>query len=345
MPALNSLLLVTLAAIGADPAYRLETREVKRVQCMLTYDISCDSVDAAEWIVFVPALPETGGQTKVSSQMTPTAKLTNDLSDLSRPLLSLRQRASGADLKHALSLQVTYEATLHSRKLAPVGQFLKGPRVAPLSAKAREAALGSADQLDYKSPDFQDWLRDSGLAKKSTESEIEFARRVFQFIRTNFDYEFQPGSDRQAVSVCGTGKSDCGGLSNLFVATLRSQGIPARALVGRWAESAKPGVKLNGHAYFQWHVKAEFFAANVGWVPVDLSSAILHDRSTEGLYYFGYDPGDFVTQHIDGDLVVDSIHFGKHTLTSLQQPAFWVTGKGTLDNVKTEEGWTVKENP
>jgi transglutaminase-like putative cysteine protease len=198
--------------------------------------------------------------------------------------------------------------------------------------------------LSFDSDEFKAWQVSHRLTRGEEEPEVDFARRVYRAIRSNFQYEHIPDMDRGPPAVCKAGKSDCGGLSNLLVTTLRSQGIPARTLAGRWAVSADPNEKLNGHAYFQYHVKAEFFAAGVGWVPVDMASAIVHDRSREGLYFFGYDPGDFIVQHIDGNLKVDTIHFGKQELAVLQRPAFWVAGSGTLDEVKISENWIVASN-
>src|SRR5687768_18271000 len=45
----------------------------------------------------------------------------------------------------------------------------------------------------------------------------------------------------------------------------------------------------------------------------------------------------FLVQHIDGNLEIDTIHFGKQELAVLQRPAFWVTGSGNLDDLKITE--------
>ena len=128
----------------------------------------------------------------------------------------------------------------------------------------------------------------------------------------------------------------------LFCSALRAGGVPARALVGCWAKSAAADGMLNGVRYYQTHVKAEFFADGVGWVPVDCSSAVLHDRTAEKLRYFGNDPGDFLTLHVDPELKVDSVYFGTKTLPWLQQFNFFVRGKGTLAGLKREMNWTVE---
>jgi transglutaminase-like putative cysteine protease len=123
---------------------------------------------------------------------------------------------------------------------------------------------------------------------------------------------------------------------------MRANSVPARPLYGRWAESTNPVEKVGGEPYHQWHVKAEFHAAGVGWVPVDLSSA-LKDQSPEGLGCFGKDDGDFIVFHIDSDLVVNTGTFGVQTVEYMQLPSYWVSGRGSLKPTTITELWTVKE--
>jgi hypothetical protein len=334
---------LVLALTSAAPAYRLETARTQRVEATMTYDVRAGKLEASEWLIFVPVLPLTAGQTDIRTQMTPAAKEIAELSDLQRPVLLARVAADNDDLKSAVNMQVVYRATLWSRRLVPLRSGEKPPVVEDLSAEERKAALRSAGDLAFDGEALKTWQSEHKLSRTTGEMDIDFARRVFTAIRGRFKYEHVPDLDRAPPAVCQAGKSDCAGLSNLFVATLRSQGIPSRTLAGRWAISADPNEKLAGHAYYQYHVKAEFFAAGVGWVPVDVASGILHDRSREGLHYFGDDPGDFLVQHIDGNLEVDTIHFGKQEIPVLQRPAFWVTGSGTLDDLKVTEGWSVRK--
>ena len=131
--------------------------------------------------------------------------------------------------------------------------------------------------------------------------------------------------DRAASHVCKDRKSDCGGLcARLFVTILRANGIPARQLVGRWATSAEPLQKIGEVLFNQQHVKAEFYAVGIGWVPVDLSSAVQWDRSSDGLNYFGQDPGDFMVLHLDNMFHVETQVLGRMDIPYLQGVAFWV---------------------
>ncbi len=69
-------------------------------------------------------------------------------------------------------------------------------------------------------------------------------------------------------------------------------------------------------------MKAEFFTEGVGWVPADLSSAVLHDRSAERLRYFGDDPGGFVTLRLDTGLAFDTRYLRRRTYTLLQRHSY-----------------------
>lgn len=54
------------------------------------------------------------------------------------------------------------------------------------------------------------------------------------------------------------GYGECGDYAALFCALLRAEGVPARPVVGYWAESGQPT-----------HVWAEFYLPAYGWVPAD----------------------------------------------------------------------------
>jgi hypothetical protein len=90
-------------------------------------------------------------------------------------------------------------------------------------------------------------------------------------------------------------------------------------------------------------VKAEFYAAGVGWVPADPGAAVEHkDRTPDPLRHFGTDAGDFLTFHIDGALAVEAGPFGAQTIGHLQTPAWWASGGGRAPPTRATEGWTVE---
>jgi hypothetical protein len=197
--------------------------------------------------------------------------------------------------------------------------------------------------FDWKAEPVQKWVRDHRLHRNEGESDIDFARRVFLAIKKNFTYDYRSEMNRHASAVCKAGKSDCGGLSQLLVTILRGNEIPARTLVGRWAISSNAKELVGELPYYQTHVKAEFFASGIGWVPMDIATALL--EKGDGLNSFGHDPGDFLTLHVNPNLRLDSIHFGKQVIDSLQGPAYWVTGHGSVTPTETHEKWEVRTIP
>jgi transglutaminase-like putative cysteine protease len=329
----------------AKQTYRLDVSPAKRVEALYTLELRAPQVTAREWVLYAAKLPELPGQTRVHSAMEPAGTATQELGPLRQPVLLARVPVRDATLQQAITVRVRHQATLLARHLVVSQRGPAAKPVPPLDPVARRNALAATSLLDFASPPFQVWLDRQGLRRTSDESQVDYARRVFSHIQRHYTFEYAPDIDRQASHVCTAGKSDCGGLAALFVAALRAHGIPARLLVGRWAYSARPGELLGNSPHYQQHAKAEFFAEGVGWVPADPSSAVVYDKTPDGLRYFGHDPGDFMVMHLDHDLVLDSIHFGQNTITWVQSVPYWVTGSGTLDGVEIHEDWSVRELP
>jgi transglutaminase-like putative cysteine protease len=324
------------------PRYSLDVRDSQHVVGVVTYTVSCPKLQASEWALYAAAAPELPGQSQVKTTMVPAGVAEKEKSSLARGVLLARFPAKTPALKSAMSAQITYDAMLHARTVKPLPAGAKPGNVPDLTAAERKRYLVEYGDMDFAQGAFKKWLQTRKLLRGPQEDAVDFARRVFLDIKSKATYDYKPTMDRHASVVCQGEKSDCGGLSTLFVSALRANKIPARALYGRWATSAKPDEKLGTVLYYQWHVKAEFFADGVGWVPVDITSALLYDQSKEGVKYFGADPGDFIVFHVDANLELDSQWFGVKPMHSLQIPAWWVTGKGAVDGDKITEDWKVK---
>ncbi len=333
-------LLISATAL-LTPAYRLETLRTRHIEATLTHEARTPNLVAKEWILVAPRLLELPGQTDVRSTLVPEGKETEDLSPLRRPLL-LARVAANREQRTNIVVEVHYEATLRSRRLVPLKEGEEAPRVPPLTDEERKHALRASKTLDFEAKAFQQWLDAQDLRRPPGEGEIAFARRVFQYITRHYTYQWTEDMKREATALCRAQASDCGGLSVLFVATLRANQVPARLLVGRWAKSAKKGETVDGSPYYQEHVKAEFHAAGVGWVPVDLARAVTQERGKEGLEHFGNDAGDFLVLDVDPDLVVDTKRFGKQPIEWLQGVGHWVAGDGSLKGTSTHQDWQVR---
>jgi transglutaminase-like putative cysteine protease len=335
-------LLVPAAALGGPPRYVILTSPAKRVEAVFTSDFTAPELKATEWVIVAARPPELPGQTDVSVSAEPGAREDKELSDLKRPILVWRIPANDDSLKTHVRVRVKTEATLLERRLVERERALaagvKPPKVTPLAEGERKLFLAPTPRLNHDAQDFQDWLKANKLRRGSKEADVDFALRAFQVVREKFTYRFPIGHDGKATSMCKAGKGDCGCMSTVFVCACRANGIPARELVGRWAASAKgDDIKI--------HVKAEFYAENVGWVPVDVTQGN-GTPGKDGLTFFGNDPGDFLVMHLDGDLEVDAIHFGRVPAFRLQGVARWATASGgNWDKSEAKEDWQVKTSP
>ncbi|MFL5339512.1 MAG: transglutaminase-like domain-containing protein [Gemmataceae bacterium] len=323
-----------LAPSGGAKAMHVEREQAKRVRGVLEYSVQYPNVQATEWFLAVAEAPELPGQSGVRTSLQPMAGTrAKDPSRLNRGLISARLPATNAALRSGLSLTLTYEATLYSRRL------VEGRGDAPVVAltdRERREALAETDHCDFKDKGFQKWRKENGFTRRKDEAELDFARRVFLALKGR--YKWLMSGKCRASDVCTKREADCGGLAVLFTALMRCEGVPARSLWGRWAASA---VAVDGQVYYQWHVEAEFFAADVGWVPVDLSSAVLHDRSAEGLRYFGRDDGDLIVFHVDPDIQASSAKLGKQAIVNLQEPYATAAGGGDFNNPLVTQSWKV----
>ena len=325
---------------GLNGRYFLEIKPAARTSAVYTYAVSAPDLTAKEWVLFLPRPQDLPGQRILRAGITPENAIIADLSPLRQPLMRRRVTADTPKLAKEITLEAKFQATLSSRRLIPRVGGASHPSP-PMTERERRLFLRRTSQFDYTSEVLRQWMDSNGLQRGAREGEVDFARRVFQVIAKGFHYEYLGEQDRSAAHVCVAGKSDCGGMAVLFVTALRAQGIPARTLAGRWAKSAKPDDKIGAIQYYQEHVKAEFFAQGIGWVPADLSSAVLHDRSPDKLEFFGNDRGDFLTFHLDNDLSLDSLYFGVHVMPWLQDAAYWVTGTGSVTHAVIRQSWTV----
>ncbi|MCA9271134.1 MAG: transglutaminase domain-containing protein [Planctomycetales bacterium] len=344
----QTLAIIVVGLLGSvrlaaqeTPRYVIDARPTRRVAAELEYIVTLPEARVQEWVFFAPQLALHPAQRGLSTRMTPAGEPFMTLDDFPQPALRGRLAMKTPAEPSKLSVTVQYEAELFSRRLVPRDLRRSYAEVPALDEAQREAALAATRLCEHASPDFKRWVEQNGLRRREAEDEIAYARRVFRFVRDGFRYDLKPTMDRRLTSVCRAQQSDCGGLSLLFTGVLRSEGIPARLLVGRWAKSSEPGQRIGEVDYDQQHVKAEFFAAGVGWTPVDCAQAVAYDRTPAGMLYFGADRGDFLVMHLDYDLTFDTVHFGEQSVAWVQNVPWWARGGGNFNNMQVSQKWTV----
>eukprot|EP01116_Phalansterium_solitarium_P018010 TRINITY_DN4603_c0_g1_i2.p1 TRINITY_DN4603_c0_g1~~TRINITY_DN4603_c0_g1_i2.p1 ORF type:complete len:787 (-),score=231.82 TRINITY_DN4603_c0_g1_i2:130-2490(-) len=173
--------------------------------------------------------------------------------------------------------------------------------------RERAAELCATPELDFFA--MREWINHYALIKNiynNDENDIRFARRAFIHVaqETLFTY---PASDQRASQVARSGKGDSVGISRLYVALLRANGIPARVLFGRRAESKQKGETVkwldgdSGADNDMLYATAQFYVDGIGWIPADVSQSVRNlnphwDRNRPETLLFGFarDTGDFI---------------------------------------------------
>jgi hypothetical protein len=316
---------------AAPPAERIVVTPAKRIEAIETFTIRGPNLALTQWIFMAPRPPELPGQTATSVRIVPGINHSLlELSPFRRPVVEVRIPVQDPKLRRAFTVEVKYQATLRARKLEPVPISIKVEPVSPLPARERQTFLASVSLLDHDVARFRRWLDDNGLRRQEREDDVSLARRIYTFIRKHYAYRQEVTQDRHASVLCTKDATDCGGQAGLFVSALRANGVPARVLVGRRAQSMKKDDKDD----LQTHVRAEFRAAGIGWVPADPAGGL-----------FGEEPGDFLVLHLDYGLVYDTRALGRKTLTGIQTVAWWGVGPGSFDGSTKTFDWQVRELP
>jgi transglutaminase-like putative cysteine protease len=320
-----------------EPTHAIEAR--------LGFAAETPNLIPTAWIAYAAVPPTLPTQRTLAFNINPKTTEVPDERIPSRKLAMAVFSAGDGSEQHKLTIGAYYRMQLFKRTLIGASFKSQGTSDASKVAPGEIAqALASTETLDFDTPAFQEAVAQNDLRPRPHELQLDFARRVFTTLKAQLHYEYRADLDRHASAVWHTGKSDCGGLNGLFVAVMRANGIAARTLCGRWAQSAKDGETLNGIPYAQWHVKAEFYLPRVGWIPADLSGAVECTAPTDsGLAYFGNDHGDFITMHTDFDLEVDALNLGRQHLVADQGFAYWVTGTGTMTGQTSHEVWEVRD--
>jgi transglutaminase-like putative cysteine protease len=309
------------SAAGAAPEkhfegpFKITITASKRVRATVKSAYRFPNMVAQEWWVAYPLPPEFPGQPSARGRIrideAPAAEPGRiaDESTMRQPLATLHWFPTTFEDGQHFTVEATYDVTINCRVLEP---GLPPVPVPPLTRAERSVFLASSSHFDFTSPIFRAWLGKQGLKRKTGERDLDFAHRAMEAMVRTHTYRFDQKSDRSASAVCKAGWSDCGGLATVYVSVLRANGIPARCLSGR-------NVKPDGP-----HIRLDFYADGVGWVPGDPSVAIAEESADAG---FGREPTDMVIMHFD--------------LIRFQRLYHWLQGIGAVRSInQNNEGTT-----
>jgi transglutaminase-like putative cysteine protease len=113
-------------------------------------------------------------------------------------------------------------------------------------------------------------------------SEMDKARALYDYTFANMRYD-KTGSGwghGDTLWACDSKRGNCTDFHSLFISMARSQHIPSRFEIGFSVPDDKDAAEIAGY-----HCWAEFYTAQRGWVPVDISEAWKHQERKD--YFFG----------------------------------------------------------
>ena len=315
----------------------------------LSFRVSGQNMDVKEWGIFTckaPELPtQKNVQTKVLVLNAKTAPVpVRDFSPLMRTVYLSRLPVKEAINKDLIDVKVSYQAELIARKLVPATADMPVVKVEPLKEQEKNLYLMEWGDVKFKDKEFQAWMENNKLIRQAGERDLDFARKVFRQINYKLDFDLAENMDRKSTAVSIMMKSDAGGISNLFVAILRANKVPARSLWGRMVMTAAEMEKQKIKGSNQMSVRCEFFAEDIGWVPADPGSALYSKKNKiDPDTCFGIDYAAFFSQHVDPNIDVHNPLSNKRiNIIALQSPAYWIyTQATTLGTVKVTQDWKV----
>ncbi len=315
----------------------------------LSFRASGQNMDVKEWGIFTckaPELPtQKNVQTKVLVLNAKTAPVpVRDFSPLMRTVYLTRLPVKEAINKDLIDVKVSYQAELIARKLVPATADMPVVKVEPLKEQEKSLYLMEWGDVKFKDKEFQAWMENNKLIRQAGERDLDFARKVFRQINYKLDFDLAENMDRKSTAVSIMMKSDAGGISNLFVAILRANKVPARSLWGRMVMTAAEMEKQKIKGSNQMSVRCEFFAEDIGWVPADPGSALYSKKNKiDPDTCFGIDYAAFFSQHVDPNIDVHNPLSNKRiNIIALQSPAYWIyTQATTLGTVKVTQDWKV----
>ncbi len=108
------------------------------------------------------------------------------------------------------------------------------------------------------------------------------ARALYDYVldRMEYDKSGRGWGRGDAIRACDVGTGNCTDFHSLFIGLARSIGLPARFRIGFPLPPDRGRGAVSGY-----HCWAEFWTADHGWVPVDISEADKHPERAE--FFFG----------------------------------------------------------
>jgi transglutaminase-like putative cysteine protease len=296
--------------------YAVERTPTRRIRAVYRAEYTIADVKPDRWTFTTALAPDLPSQSGVTTTVDPAAKVVREPNGEGR-LLLISSFDSSATRQ---PVTITYEATLWKRRLVRAPN--KPVPSVSLDALERSRYLSATRTFDFEATPFQEWLDGNRLRRGETENAVDFGRRVYSVILGQYRSREQPGmiKGEPASVFCGRDTADCKVRAVVFAAAMRANGIPARVMGGIM-------LKAPADVVVPSHLRAEFFLAEAGWVPVEFNYAL--DDPQDAQAHFGEDNGDLLVHEVGTDISVPQIEGDARVVYGLERPNVSVWGKGS----------------
>ena len=225
------------------------------------------------------------------------------------------QRFDASDTKTPMKVELVYDVEVHEATVAAAKQLISTSAEVPASEFA--PYLRETMMIPIKGR-----ITDLARTIKLPDGEpLRAGRAIYDHLVNTMAYNYlAPGAGKgNAVWACDSKTGDCTDFHSVFIGVCRWRGIPADHVFGLPLPPETP----EGDAK-HCHCWAQFWVANVGWIPIDASRANKFPKDKE--YYFGTLGSTWVTLAHGRDVVLEPPQQGP-PLNMLHGPVAEVDGK------------------
>ena len=310
------------------------------VKATMSMSLSAAHSEKGIMKAYIPIPPEIPGQHVLDCTLVcdnhPEIKAHKfyDLSPLHRPMMGITVPLAAGELAGSCNFTAMYTVALAS--MAPPGATNVKP---VLDDNLRKIYLSQETHMDFLDPGFQAWAKKNDYLKHGSESDLDFAYRVFRSLVESGQYSLDEslGYDNDKPSQLyqlNPLKTNCLGYSILFVGLMRLNGETAEVTSGRWATI--PNLNPDGsHDPGAHAIIRVFDPQKYGWYYVDIASAMTGYRRNPDSC-FDRTRGNFVVFHDGSDIIIPN----GPSLPFMDQISWrW---EGMADPISRKDDWNVE---
>lgn len=285
--------------LDLDGPIEVVSRPLDRLEITLTQRVQRPGEPIDRWTAIVPVPPTLGGQQVRKAEVyipgfpDVRPRRLMDAGPVPQPYFQADWAASGRD-REDIRAQLIVDVVIFERSLR---KKASGEVPFPLGA-ARRAYLAATPEIPHEDAGFRQALREAVMMRGENERDLKFAYRVLELLMDEWILEWDATAN-DAPTVFREKSGSSLGMANLYMAILRANNIPARALVGRLIDK-QPETSLPYAPFLTarttFHATIEFYAEGVGWVPVDVGIAM---AGTDVNEYFGRTHGYHLVLHTE----------------------------------------------